>query len=388
MGNHKPTYSLQLKGINYVGALLAFLAQKSGINVNINLEKLPSAPHSPELSSIAPSSYAQLPGAKLKRQSVLKISTLTPHLFYPRRVLMVSENSQLKKLQNIFDILTKREREACSLPVNLYKNKTYHALSPKFKSAILVYEYQFDRNRAIIELLKKAKSAGATVSKKYNHDIKILEFTPESKTHTTLFIGNHKWAYPNDIRFSSSGLSIYLQKWNEGTRIGIILYNTKSNKEKIRNMAFDVLSRFEIKLTDEHKSHLENFIMDSDKANAITEPSLFELPKQLRNLLKQASKETNSTIRLSNGIEKNGISPFIHSTFRSFQQQCDEKFDLAKQTGIDYSVFSNLYYRYPCHIDEMIEEAYKMMNTTRDPKLITKQIEESVLNSEKRFLFE
>jgi hypothetical protein len=388
MSNNKPTYSIQFKGINYVGTLLAYLAQKSGINVNINLDKLPDTSYSPELSTLCPISHTQLPSAIQRRQNILKLSTLTPHLFYPRRVLLLSEKGKIDKLQNVFDILIKREREACSLPVNLSKNKAYKELASKFKSAVLVYEYQFDRNRATIELLKKAKKAGATISKGATPVTGTLKFTTESNTHTTFFIKSHKWPYPNDIRYSTPDFSIYFQRWNEGTRIGLILHNTDSNKEKIISSIIELLLNIEIPVNDEVKNHFNNFIFNTNKKDLITEPSLFVLPKQLRKILKQASSLTNTSIRLSNVLKKDAISPMNQYTFRHFQQQCDEKYDLAKQTGIDYSVFSHLYYRYPTQIDDMIEEAYGMMATTRDPQKISKQIEANVLESENQYLFQ
>jgi hypothetical protein len=382
-----PTYSIKTEGVNFVGALLAYIAQKSGINVNINLEKLPDTSYSPELTTICPISHTQLPGAVLRRRNILKISTLTPHLFYPRRVLMLSEKGKIDKLQNVFDILTKREREACSLPVNLSKNKAYKELAPKFKSAVLIYEYQFDRNRAIIELLKKAKKSGATISNETTPGVLTLKFTTKSKTHTTIILEDHNWPYPNDIRYSTSEFSIYIQKWKTGTRIGLILHKENTYKEKLFLSVIEFLSKMEIPVNDETKSHFEHFIVNNEKSETITEPSLFDLPKQLRKLLKQASSVTNTSIRLSNTISKNAITPMNQYTFRYFQQQCDEKYDLAKQTGIDYSVFSQLYYRYPDYIDEMIEDAYGMMTKTRDPKKIAEQIENNVLELEKQYLF-
>ncbi|MCF8362849.1 MAG: hypothetical protein K9G70_09535 [Prolixibacteraceae bacterium] len=385
MNNNQPIYSIQSEGVNYVGALLAYLFQVSGMNVKINLKDQPDTSYSPELSAICPTSYIQLPGAIKRRRDLLKLSTLTPHLFYPKRILMLSGNNNL---QNVFDILTNREREACSLPVNLSKNKAYKELAPKFKSAVLVYEYQFDRNRATIELLKKAKKAGATISKGAAPATGTLKFTTESNTHTTFLIKSHKCPYPNDIRYSTPDFSIYFQRWNKGTRIGLILHNAVPNKEKLLSSIIELLLKIEVPVNDEVKNHFNDFIFNTNKKDLIAEHSLFDLPKQLRKLLKQASSLTNTYIRLSNALEKDAISPMNQSTFRYFQQQCDEKYDLAKQTGIDYSVFSHLYYRYPGYIDEMIEEAYGMMATTRDPEIITRHIEANVLESEKQYLFQ
>ena len=56
-------------------------------------------------------------------------------------------------------------------------------------------------------------------------------------------------------------------------------------------------------------------------------------------------------------------------------ETCLEKFDLAKQTGISYSEFKKLFYRYGTGIDEMIEYAYDTMNEIRDAEKIWDYVE-------------
>jgi len=387
MSKNQPIYFIQTEGVNYIGALWAYFAQKSGLKVSINLQQGVHTSFNPELSIVCPVSFTQLPAAMQRRKDILKLSTLTPHLFYPRRVLMLSDYSNNNKLQTIFDILTKREREACALPVNLLKNKTYKALASKFKSAVLVYEYQFDRNRAIIELLKKAQKTGANLSREKTHGLNTFKFSPESNTHTAIIIENHAWVYPNDIRYSTHEFSIYIQKWDMSTRVGLITHKKNPDKEKLLRGVTEFLSKLNIPINDETKTHFKHFIFNSKKSELITEPSLFDLPKQLRGLLKQASSAANKPIRLTKALNTNGMSPMNHATFRFFQQQCDEKFDLAKQTGIDYTVFSQLYYRYPDSIDDMIEDAYALMSTTRDPQCIAKQIESNILQTENQIFY-
>nr|MDA3927829.1 hypothetical protein [Prolixibacteraceae bacterium] len=61
--------------------------------------------------------------------------------------------------------------------------------------------------------------------------------------------------------------------------------------------------------------------------------------------------------------------------FRIIQNECDEKFDLAKQTGIEYKHFLALFYRYRNDIDTLIDNAYKLMEQYRNPQKIWTEVE-------------
>lgn len=79
---------------------------------------------------------------------------------------------------------------------------------------------------------------------------------------------------------------------------------------------------------------------------------------------------TNTLKNILKIIDKTLPGSFENTQIKDNYELSLDKFDIAKQTGITYPQFKILFHRYGTGIDEMIDKAYEMMETTRNPEII------------------
>jgi hypothetical protein len=125
------------------------------------------------------------------------------------------------------------------------------------------------------------------------------------------------------------------------------------------------------------KRELDNTEMDFQ---SIYDANIWELDKSCANAERIIKKVTRQKIwfrRLFKSFKYNGFDGY---NFRRLQSGCDEKFDLAKQTSIEYKIFCYYFYRYYSVIDEFIDQAYAKANQNRsNPEEIWKEIEQDFI---------
>jgi len=105
----------------------------------------------------------------------------------------------------------------------------------------------------------------------------------------------------------------------------------------------------------------------------------------VQNLLGTDVHEARSDNRLAYGLEVLGEPPL--KKLQSFRLMAapnvdgspvedimETAFDISKQTGVSFQEFRDLYYRYGTAMDNLTEEAYQLMNQTREYSFIWEKV--------------
>lgn len=346
-------------GINYVGGLIALAAAKSGISIkfkNINLD----FSYKPEITNYYPWSILNAGKAVGKYNFLKKNSSFFPHLFYPQRVIVLKEDRTISSNTiAAIDKILGRGRETATLAITSSKYPDFHGINKKYSKGWLVYEYLFDRNSAIIELLKLCLNEGAEiVTETAYSNAFVVKCLPYNRTELFSDIEGKQSFYKNTIRIYSDNCELNILRYYNGISLQKSSYNIP--QDKINTLLDDLkLSdyNFENTLPKEQINNNSNFLL--------VDSALSDLKSQLKDVVQQL----NCNINL-NSIFKNQSNPISSEEFLKLQNECNEKFDLAKQTGIQYEHFLHLFYRYRHYMDDFTESAYSLMNKERNPEII------------------
>lgn len=374
-------------GLNFIGALLAFSAVKSGLTVAINQPKSFNTELFPELSMYYPGKVNELTKSINNINFLNSCSKLFPHLYFPQRVLFFKASQTINKhLNSITDYLLSRDREWAALPINTNNFEAYKPLSTGLAKGTLAYEYRFDRNWATIELLKTCKNAGVQlISETQQISGKIhLACSPFQYSNYTLILKNFIWPYPNNITIDTGIIQFTFQAYKTNSLVWLYLKNKTISMNLFQREIEDVFTKLKLKLPENFKLQIHQIVKAQQNyscslGHILEDPPLPLLHQSYIQLTKNLSKQIGKRITLFDKqefVEKRGMNAEI---FRQIQSTCDDKFDLAKQTGIDYMSFVSKFYRYPHQIDQMIERAYELMNCQRDPVQIWTKTESEQL---------
>lgn len=387
--NDKMVFDLNLAGFNFSAGVVALAAIRSGLKAAIELEELPSSEFWPELSHFHPSTVAQTRKAYANFQFLLKCSSLFPHLYFPKRTLFFQSAGKLNSgLNTSFDQLLGRDRESSWLPVKTEQYQDYQNLSRTFERGALVYEYQLDRNRATFELLKMCLNEGAVlvthnqaVKSKINLKCKPFEFEKFS-----IKLENN-YHYPNPLRIKTRHFEFILNSIHSGTFLQVHFTKPTQDEVTFLEQVKELFVQLKLEFSERIISGLKQiFSFQTIKIDSfeqeIPDGSLHNLRQEIikiQQILESHLKVKIGLKKLFNHFPSNAMTG---ETFRSIQNECDEKFDLAKQTGIIYSAFAQLFYRYRFQIDSMIDSAYELMNQDRNPITIWQKVESDFQQSE------
>jgi hypothetical protein len=203
-------------GLNFTGSLMALSALKSGLTVTIVLDQPLHWEYEPEVVTLYPLQLNKLFLSKRRIRFFAKISSLFPSLVYPLRILAISEGSKIQsKTINLIDTVLKRDRDIASLPIVFEGYADFHLLKNQFGKGLLVQELRFDRNMAIIEVLRKCREAGAQIvsdlsaaTVKSGSIIKCLPYQIRTRT---LRIENFQLGFKNNLRIFTTDFEITTQ---------------------------------------------------------------------------------------------------------------------------------------------------------------------------------
>ena len=379
---------LHFEGFNFTGGLIVLAALKLELRVAVSLSKPPDRDWLPELSQLYPGSVSQTRRSLADLQFLMRCSSLFPHLYFPKRVLLFHSTGKLNPgLTTVFDQLAGRDRDMATLPVNTKKLKAYSGMDDRWKHGNLVFEYQFDRNGAIRELFWQCIDNGLMVISNpadclANHRLKLLPFQ-----HNAIMKKVHMdYPYPNPIRIKKPAFELMLNPQLSG----VILQLTLKRKMKESILLTDAIGKLfgelNLNLPDEIIVWLNEVqqlgLADHRPEEGIADSPLKSLRTAVGEIRQQLNRQYNIKIDFKTIFTSYPANAITGETFRMLQNECDEQFDLAKQTGIDYREFSRLFYRYRFQIDEMIESAYASMTHQRDPQLIWQQAESKIIQNE------
>lgn len=392
---NRSSNQLIFDGINLNTGLYALAALKSGKQVTIYLPQLPKAEYHPELTFFYPGTIKNSIKALAQYKTLLKYSALFPNLIKPQRVLtFYSSNPINKKFNNTFDKLLGRDSESATLPIMTSKTKEYKTIAQLLPKGILTFEYQFDRRRAIIDLLKMCKKLGASIlhTPAIKNTPSFVKSIPYENNAQTMVLKNYKWPFRNCIRMERENFNITVQPFLNDTLVHIysksVLHDFSSFYSDIELM----FTSFGYQLTPDDTDQLKNIQQQSigsllEFNEVIQDVDLSRLKWGLNANKRFIQKKTRLKINVSKALGSVSTPKISFEQFRAMQNACDEKFDLAKQANIDYQKFVYLFYRYTGGIDEMIEKAYQMLAFERNGGIIWNKIENETIENEFTALF-
>lgn len=369
-------------GFNFTIGLLALILLRNKYSVGIMLKKRVAAGIS-ELSSLYPIKISATRKAVADIEFIMKCSSLFPHLFFPKRTLMLFESDRLNTgMTSLVDQLLKRDREMATLPANTLKLKNYSEIPEDISKGNFAFEFEFDRERATKELLLECIKQGLMLFK--YHDENLYPETKLIKIHDDSGIQKYfeiSYPYQNPIRVCLKQLSLVFNPYNNGIIVQIVLNASNAKFKGLADMCLKVFQQLDLEMTKEVEDWFQ--LQEEELLNRqITTKGLSMLRSETMKYLKQINHALNIQASINLVFDKYRNDAINSETFRLLQHECDEKYDLAKQTGISFLDFSRIFYRYRKAIDHMIDSAYNLMNQSRDPKLIWEIVEKEFLDAE------
>lgn len=370
------------KGFNFTAGILAYALQKQGHRVGIYLNQPLKSNYKPELGLFYPKQLSKAHMASKNYRFLLKCSTLFPNLYFPNRILFFPESQKVNSSYYLsMDKLIGRERENSTLLISTSKYANYKGLSKTFPKAALLYEFSFDRSQAIINLYNKCMNAGASKVHSIENEGKLIIDCFDYDSNTIIDLTHSNKIYPNSIQIQHSNFNFLLYQSSLVNSVQITNLNS-IDFAQFKNEAISLLKTFNIEIDDTklRACYNANQAIESSKTE-IFDVSLLEQRNYIQHKQKELAKLLGIPINVDaifGDIKDDGMT---HSNFRIIQNECDEKFDLAKQTGIEYSLFHHLFYRYRNHIDQFIEDAYEIMNIERNPTLIWDKVLSNYISS-------
>ena len=402
--NHEGEFDLCFNGINLSGALLAYFAVRSGLKVEFRLEKIMSRGFNPGIIAVYPFRTSQVVRSFFQIRFLEKLSSLFPSLLYPVKIMTVSDVIKFTAGQiHFLDRFLNREHDFISVPVNLSKYSEYKIPGEYFKRGVLVQEFRFDYEMAVFELLKICRKSGAHFSldnpeNQQIHSAKItLNCRPSNQDGMKLKIENYSLGFSNSLRIINTTGEIILREHEGDTFFHFCLQKSVS-EEKFLRSAIDSLNNIGVENSERFRPELQS-IYCANRTNKtyskqekieISDIELNNLEKYCVRTAREISALLKKKIRVKETIGSMKRNSLDSSWFRNLLLECDEKYDLAKQTGVDYKDFSYYFFRYRNDIDELIEMAYSRMNTNRKhPEQVWLNVESERINRiEKEFFVE
>jgi hypothetical protein len=389
---------LCFEGINFTGALLALAAAHSNMKVVIALEESPDFTFQPELVTLYPLDLGNYFNYLSSISLVEKIASYYPSLVYPQRILTIMDNKKfLAKKLSLTDSLLKRERDEASLPFRFSNYEQYKVLENHFLNAALIHEFRFDRNIALVYLLLECKRQGITIIKKRT-----------GVTTRTTVICSRRWGksieisidanfpFSNNLRIINPYFETLVQKAQGTFNIRFVFLKQISEKlflEKaityLKYLGINIPENIHNQLKEDYHSSLKNSFQEGENNLTIEDFPLTSIKKNCKEISSKLSEKAGRKIRLESWLRTIKPVRLNGEHFRQVQSVCDEKFDLAKQTGIEYDRFCYYFFRYSDMIDEFTEQAYQQLEYDRTGQIeiwdkiekhFQQQIEEMILS--------
>lgn len=384
-------FDLCFYDFNFTDSMLALAALQSGLKVLIVIDQSFDWDFDPEIVTLYPVQFKGVFRSVRNIKYFEKISSLFPSLVYPQRILTLSEGKKFRvRTVSLIDFFLKRDREIASLPINFSKFPSFQIFSNRFQNGLLVQEFSFDRYKAIIDMLLICKSLGAKIisnASASQHEVKENSFftcLPIQCKTRKLIIENFRFNFSNNIHIETNGLEITSKVQELKTCLYFRLKRNIAQDDFLTNV-LSLLKSIGVESAEMYQNELITIYYNirQDRFHNITDKQLLydhNISVSEINCRKDArriSKAIGKNIRLNKMIKSLKNNRFDGIGFRQLQAECDEKFDLAKQTGINYESFCYFFYRYRLSIDELIELAYLQMDTNRtNPQMVWKLVEQ------------
>ncbi len=285
-----------------------------------------------------------------------KLVVLAPHLFRSKKVFYPGYSSFDRFRSSIADFFYKNKDQRRSHLITHGLKSIFSDLKRSVSEGVYFQEYTFNVSRFYIEMLKYFCENGVEVyvNKSVRVEEKHLIFDDTKKKISTEILVHgtreKKTVYelpfnvtPGFSMFASHLLGRFSFSENKGTLLVIPIDDKEYSKNELRLITEDY------------------FNLDLDNFDIKEKQQLFFSFNQVSSLLSLLNQRLPCT--------------FEDYGFGDMFELCREKFDLAKQSGIDFPEFQTLFYRYGRGIDEMTEMAYQKVNEQSNLESVWKDVE-------------
>jgi len=319
---------------NFVDAME--LLQK-GKNVAVFFDKPLDRTDNFQITQTLPTSLVDIPNAVKKVKLWNQIFQLCPHLVQTQKVIYT--NSDKKLFTTAVDATFRHQFNKKIQFIDQTTPSNLSFLKIEKLKGIVFQEYKFNVSRFFIELLKSFEIQGGKIIfeklLQTNNNTKIVTGTRNNLTHFLI-----KTTVPDNFSLHTKINDSKLLLWEQRKQLRVEIINSD---RKIVNKQSAI-------------NNIQQFVSFTKNDLKEEEQLLFLTQKIIKSIL---------------NISKLSLTcSFEHSTMNDNYELSLEKFDIAKQTRIEYLDFKILFHRYGSAIDEMIDIAYELMNETRDPKEI------------------
>ncbi|QGY43714.1 hypothetical protein GM418_08605 [Maribellus comscasis] len=295
---------------------------------------------------------------RIKQYNKMKnLVKLAPHLVRSQKVFYPDYSSLGKYYAIIADYFFENTYQFKSQTISKGTRSIFSNLRMTASRGIYFQEYTINISRFYIEMLKYFREIGVEIL--VNHSFKIDD--------EKLILADAE----KEIQVSQIVLGNNLQK-------NIYEFSTGAPR-KFSMFVNNPIGNFRFK---EENGYLQ-VEPESDSVSyskgeliALVESYFqlnFEEVKAKKKNIFQFSLDALSSLFTS--INKGLPCAFDNADFGDMFELCREKFDLAKQCGINFPEFQVLFHRYGEGIDEMIEMAYEKINERRDSQSIWADVE-------------
>ncbi len=364
-----------IRNINLIGAFVALSVLESGNRVHFQLDDSNFTKKHFEMSTLFRWNMLELPSTLTELKNWNKIANSFPHLFYPQRIIDISPNREInpKKLI-VIDQLQGKDRENCSLPIR-FDSPGFEALNPRLGSkGVLNREYLIDRNRLTSILLAQCSAIGATFSHNEKEPAHLICETNNAE-QKLIELRDCKFPYNNSIRIASKwGNTSWIPK---ASSVWILINLHPKHEPNLETEILEQATNLGIQLDEFQKNIIQQKCTEGsgttkEDVQSLPNLSLNETLIGLPKFLKKLDKTLKMKLQLPRMLEvKTKFSLAGFDLLKQTMNECDRMFDLAKQTGLNYSTFQQLFYCYGSEaMDWMIEEAFEQMNKSRDVERI------------------
>jgi hypothetical protein len=374
MQKHPTNKKIVFKDINLTGAFLALSALKSGHEVEILLPYPPCLDYLLVTTHFYPLSSSEILNSNEIKKSFNTRFSLFPWLIKAQRVVLFTPNTipGPKKIY-LTDKLLHLDREEATFPIS-FEKKDFSLQNPfDNPKGLSIREFQTDYHMAIIETLLKCKELGGLIQIGHNteqHLYGSVVIICNSKPSKLLLEKTKpNLSPPTHYLIKTADFELIISIERMGVFLQFITINCPDKdhfcgfiKNLFPKMGIQYNQNIENRLGFTFSSFTNSVRLNEKGEIILPELSLSEISKNLKKTTAVLRTQHNLKIKtdlIPKGIIINHLS---EEEMRRRRFECEEKYDLVKQTGIDYSRFSDIFHRYYNQIDDMIECAYSGIN--------------------------
>ena len=352
--------AIQNPGLNET--ITTFGKVLSGKKVLLTFENDITRNYSWQVLSFLPDSFADLPGKIFFHRRLREWRKLAPHLIRPLKILYPGKTPS-KLLINLADLLMDNNYQKRAARVNLLEVPLLQNSKLTEGKAWLAEGYKVNAERLKTELLKEIFARGSMV----------LNYAPINKSGkyfllTDIITGNL-------IRFETTQ---YLTCKQENVNLfysGNLPWPDFAMKLDSKNREFvfyddnDKLAILTVPETD-----IDSIIglLHSEFGISLNNLQLITAPLEKTNIFRSKKPKIFAGINL--------LSQGQNKAERPVEDLMETAYDLAKQTGIGFREFRNLYFIYGAATGWMTDKAYDYMAKTRNVHEIWRNVEKEYVN--------